>query len=253
MAELRSEEEQLEVVKRWWKENGTSLIAGAVLAAAGVFGWNAWQNYQEGKSEAASARYQQLINMTAERCRLVKNSREGKIFAIISIAWACHTCTANHTLITRLNGSLETRLVHPGKKVDVFPVGLCIDNQADEDSRSLGNTLEHQYTRKHRPVREMAVEEGFVCRYVLQCPKAFSGRDRDNTINQQEGITMRQNFPNSVNIDFCFHNLSLVGFSSTVVRKRVRTSDGTNPWRRLQRNSARRSSTRSVISIASLT
>ena len=65
MAELRSEEEQLEVVKRWWKENGTSLIAGAVLAAAGVFGWNAWQNYQEGKAEAASARYQQLINMTA--------------------------------------------------------------------------------------------------------------------------------------------------------------------------------------------
>ena len=65
MAELRSEEEQLEVVKRWWKENGTSLIAGAVLAAVGVFGWNAWQNYQEGKSEAASARYQQLINMTA--------------------------------------------------------------------------------------------------------------------------------------------------------------------------------------------
>lgn len=65
MAELRSEEEQLEVVKSWWKENGTSLIAGAVLAAAGVFGWNAWQNYQEGKSEAASARYQQLINMTA--------------------------------------------------------------------------------------------------------------------------------------------------------------------------------------------
>ncbi|BCB06735.1 GTP-binding protein [Vreelandella venusta] len=65
MAELRSEEEQLEVIKRWWKENGTSLIAGAVLAAAGVFGWNAWQNYQEGQAEAASVRYQQLVNMTA--------------------------------------------------------------------------------------------------------------------------------------------------------------------------------------------
>ncbi len=65
MAELRSEEEQLEVVKRWWKENGTSLIAGVVLAAAGVFGWNAWQNYQEGQAEAASVRYQQLVNLTA--------------------------------------------------------------------------------------------------------------------------------------------------------------------------------------------
>ncbi|RUR39473.1 YfgM family protein [Vreelandella populi] len=59
----RSEEEQLDIVKRWWKENGTSLIAGAVLAAAGVFGWNAWQNYQEGQSEAASVRYQQLISI----------------------------------------------------------------------------------------------------------------------------------------------------------------------------------------------
>ncbi|MBP5981490.1 MAG: tetratricopeptide repeat protein [Halomonas sp.] len=63
MAELRSEEEQLEVVKRWWKENGTSLIAGAALAAAGVFGWHTWQNYQEGQSEAASVRYQQLVNV----------------------------------------------------------------------------------------------------------------------------------------------------------------------------------------------
>jgi predicted negative regulator of RcsB-dependent stress response len=65
VAELRTEEEQLEALKRWWKANGTSLIAGVALAAAGVFGWNAWQNYQEGQAEAASLRYQQLINLTA--------------------------------------------------------------------------------------------------------------------------------------------------------------------------------------------
>ncbi|GEN28012.1 GTP-binding protein [Halovibrio variabilis] len=65
MAELRSDEEQLDAVKRWWKENGISLVTGAVLAAAGVFGWNAWQNYQQGQAEAASMRYQQLVNMTA--------------------------------------------------------------------------------------------------------------------------------------------------------------------------------------------
>lgn len=64
MAELRTEEEQLEAIKRWWKENGTSLIAGVVIAAAGVFGWNAWQDYQAGKAEAASMRYQQLLDLT---------------------------------------------------------------------------------------------------------------------------------------------------------------------------------------------
>ncbi|WP_404295976.1 YfgM family protein [Halomonas sp.] len=65
MAELRSEEEQVDALKRWWKENGVSLIAGVAIAAAGVFGWNAWQSYQENQASAASARYQQLINLTA--------------------------------------------------------------------------------------------------------------------------------------------------------------------------------------------
>ena len=63
MAELRTEEEQLDAIKRWWKENGTALVAGVALAAAGIFGWNAWQNYQENQAEAASLRYQQLVNL----------------------------------------------------------------------------------------------------------------------------------------------------------------------------------------------
>jgi len=64
MAELRTEEEQLEAIKRWWKDNGTSLIAGVAIAAAGVFGWNAWQNHQDNRAEAASIRYQELVNLT---------------------------------------------------------------------------------------------------------------------------------------------------------------------------------------------
>ncbi|MCK2184010.1 YfgM family protein [Halomonas getboli] len=66
MAEMRTEEEQLEAIKRWWKENGTSLIAGVVIAAAGVFGWNAWQDYQAGQAEAASATYQQLLTLSSQ-------------------------------------------------------------------------------------------------------------------------------------------------------------------------------------------
>jgi len=66
VAELRTEEEQLEAIKRWWKENGTSLIAGVAIAAAGVFGWNTWQDYQANKAEAASMRYQQLLDLTGQ-------------------------------------------------------------------------------------------------------------------------------------------------------------------------------------------
>ncbi|HSP58010.1 MAG TPA: tetratricopeptide repeat protein [Halomonas sp.] len=66
MAELRSEEEQLDAIKQWWKQNGTSLIAGVALAAAGVFGWNAWQDWQANQAEAASMRYQQLLSLSGQ-------------------------------------------------------------------------------------------------------------------------------------------------------------------------------------------
>lgn len=66
MAELRTEEEQLEAIKRWWKENGTSLVIGVVIAAAGVFGWKAWQSYQANQAEAASVRYQQLLTLAGQ-------------------------------------------------------------------------------------------------------------------------------------------------------------------------------------------
>ncbi|WP_043529560.1 YfgM family protein [Litchfieldella xinjiangensis] len=66
MAELRTEEEQLEAIKRWWKENGKSLIAGVVIAVAGVVGWNAWQDYQANQAEAASLRYQQLVALASQ-------------------------------------------------------------------------------------------------------------------------------------------------------------------------------------------
>ncbi|AOM00415.1 tetratricopeptide repeat protein [Cobetia marina] len=64
--ELRSEEEQLEAIKRWWSENGKSLIAGVVLAGAGIFAFKAWQNYEASQSEAASMRYQQLISLVSQ-------------------------------------------------------------------------------------------------------------------------------------------------------------------------------------------
>jgi predicted negative regulator of RcsB-dependent stress response len=55
-----SEEEQVEALKKWWKENGRSVIAGLVLGLGGVFGWKAWTQHQQEMAEQASARFEQL-------------------------------------------------------------------------------------------------------------------------------------------------------------------------------------------------
>ncbi len=56
-----TEEEQLDAVKRWWKENGQSTIIGLVLGVAIILGWNYWQAHKKAQTEQASALYGQLI------------------------------------------------------------------------------------------------------------------------------------------------------------------------------------------------
>ncbi|MGJ0484873.1 MAG: YfgM family protein [Methylomicrobium sp.] len=60
MAIYDSEEEQLEALKAWWNENGTSTIVGVVVGIALITGWNYWRSYKQEKVAQASATYSQL-------------------------------------------------------------------------------------------------------------------------------------------------------------------------------------------------
>lgn len=56
-----TEEEQLDALKRWWKENGQSTIVGLVAGIAIILGWNYWQDHKKTQAGLASALYSQLI------------------------------------------------------------------------------------------------------------------------------------------------------------------------------------------------
>ncbi|PLY15620.1 MAG: hypothetical protein C0631_06685 [Sedimenticola sp.] len=60
-----SEEEQVEALKKWWKENGKSLIGGVVLGLGLVFGWRAWVQHNQTVAEQASYQFEQLTNAVA--------------------------------------------------------------------------------------------------------------------------------------------------------------------------------------------
>jgi predicted negative regulator of RcsB-dependent stress response len=56
-----SEEDRVEALKKWWKENARAIIFGIVLGVGVVTGWNAWKSAQKHKAEEASSLYQQLL------------------------------------------------------------------------------------------------------------------------------------------------------------------------------------------------
>ena len=58
-----SEQEQVEAIKKWWKENGRSVIAGLVIGLGGMIGWKFWVAYQETRAVSASTAYDQLLQI----------------------------------------------------------------------------------------------------------------------------------------------------------------------------------------------
>jgi predicted negative regulator of RcsB-dependent stress response len=61
MADLETDDEKVESIKRWWKANGVSVVAGVVLGLGAVFGWRAWVGYQDGVRQRASIAFEQLL------------------------------------------------------------------------------------------------------------------------------------------------------------------------------------------------
>lgn len=56
-----TEEEQVEALKRWWKENATSTIVGLGMGIVIILGWNYWQDHKKDQAMQASLIYDQLL------------------------------------------------------------------------------------------------------------------------------------------------------------------------------------------------
>jgi len=61
VADHLTEEEQLEKLKNWWKENGASLAIAILVGLIAYFGHQWWQNSQQQQAEQASALYSELV------------------------------------------------------------------------------------------------------------------------------------------------------------------------------------------------
>ncbi len=61
MESYDTEEEQVEALKRWWNENGRSIVVAVVVALAGTFGWQSWQSSKATQQQNASDLYQAMM------------------------------------------------------------------------------------------------------------------------------------------------------------------------------------------------
>lgn len=65
MDHLNTEEEQIEAIKKFWKENGMPIIVGAALGLGGLWGWRFYNEQQLNAQEQASDAYNVAIESAA--------------------------------------------------------------------------------------------------------------------------------------------------------------------------------------------
>jgi predicted negative regulator of RcsB-dependent stress response len=75
-----SEEEQIESLKRWWKDYGKTVVIAILVAVVGYFGYTTWQDQKRQKAENASVIYEQLLKLAnAEPGKTLSDSDKATI------------------------------------------------------------------------------------------------------------------------------------------------------------------------------
>jgi len=113
MEEFESEDQQVEAVKKWLKENGASLLLGLGIGVGALLGWREYLAYQTDHSAEASDLYQAVQTQVAQnrlddahinKADVIRNDYSDTPYAaLVSMAQSKYEFE---------NGSIESALMH---------------------------------------------------------------------------------------------------------------------------------------------
>ncbi len=73
-----TDDERVEDLKKWWKENGVSIIGGIALGLVAIFGWQYWNSHRTAQAEAASQAYDIFV-AAAEKSDAEQTRQRGQV------------------------------------------------------------------------------------------------------------------------------------------------------------------------------
>jgi len=68
----KTEEEQVQAIKQWWKENSVSIIAGIVIGGAILGGYSYFTEYKQSKAQQASVIYSTVLETKEDKTKDVE-------------------------------------------------------------------------------------------------------------------------------------------------------------------------------------
>ena len=141
----QTEDEQVEALKKWWKENGNSAIFGVVLGLMAIFGWREWNDYEAEQAASASQLYQEMVIATrdgktasaGETAKQIVSSYESTGYAVFARLGLAKIAIANGDLedaLTNLQWALDNTSVEAFRHIITLRIVdiLITQNKLDE-------------------------------------------------------------------------------------------------------------------------
>ncbi|MFK5915458.1 MAG: tetratricopeptide repeat protein [Woeseiaceae bacterium] len=82
-----TEEEQVQAIKKWWKDNAVSIISGIVIGAAVLGGYKFWNEHKLNQAQEASMLYSEVLILTSDKSvkiEILKNDYASTPYAALS-------------------------------------------------------------------------------------------------------------------------------------------------------------------------
>jgi len=157
--ELKTDAEKADDIKRWWKENGVSVIVGSALAISAVLGWQKWQAYKVDSAQNASAAYAQHISKkelaTEEEISALKSATDSTPYAALVALDAAKQASqeGNNTLaITELKWAVDNS--NDEILVELARLRLARVYIADKQFDAANDTLNQNYSTAYTSLIE---------------------------------------------------------------------------------------------------
>ena len=101
----RTEEEQAELVKKWWDQYGWVTIIGIVIAILLIVGWHYHKRHQASTSAEASLLYSQMLQagshddkLAQSNAKLLMDKYRRTPYATLASLWLAKDAVTNHDL-----------------------------------------------------------------------------------------------------------------------------------------------------------
>lgn len=101
MEVYNSEEEQVQAIKQWWKDNAFSLIAGIVIGIAVLGGYRYWTDHKQTQAQQASEIYSEILASAhgkAEKIEVLKKDYAGTPYAGLAALLAAKDQVENNEI-----------------------------------------------------------------------------------------------------------------------------------------------------------